>query len=704
MNSQFEAAESTKTVLPVAKTADSVARGQLLDDAYDEYLRRRIAGAVVDKAAFLDEFASIRSELARMIDADEYLDAHPELLIDAPTHWPRVGTTWEGFELLEELGRGAFARVYLARELALGGRTVAIKCACLGTREAATLGRLDHANVVPIHSIRDLPDRNMTIVCMPYLGHATLQQVSRDLHSQPQPTTRADAILHACRDPRLPGSSPPALLRRGSYLDGVRWIGQRVAAALAYLHSQSITHRDLKPSNILLQPDGTPRLLDFNLSADAKLPQARLGGTLHYMAPEQLEALEHGDGAGLTPMVDVFALGVILYEWLAGKHPCAPLPEDGSAKSLQPHLLRHYRQMSLAPLQEVEPALATLIEQCLRLDPEARPTAAEVERQLRRQLRPAPRIGRTIRRHPLRALAVSAALAAALALVVVQVSQQPSRSQAAMDQGWKAYRTGDFAGAMDRFNEGAAHGADVVDCLFARGRVFQRMGEQRNSEFFGDAMAEYRNAFERTSHAKYRAAMGYCAHRMQQLPAAKLIYEQAIEQGYDNAALYHNLGCLYLDVSNITEARKCFERALALDNSQGWTHCQLASLLVYKHWQLMRNNGESPEPGAAPPELIRLGLDHLERGLPDIKQAAAAQCEHVAGVYAMALDYDASCAAKALDWLERSVQAGAVTAQLKANVLFRPLHDDPRFLAIMSSTPPSRPPVAWVRILDPLSD
>src|SRR5262249_25943925 len=198
------------------------------------------------------------------------------------------------------------------------GRLVAIKCTSFGAREAAMLGRLDHPGVMPIHSIRDIADQNVTVVCMPYLGRATLDQVFRHVHGRPRPTLQAATILEACQDRRLPTAAAPRILRRGSYLDGVRWLAARIAGALGYLHAKGISHRDLKPSNILLQPDGAPRLLDFNLSADTFLPKAQVGGTLPYMAPEQLEALDHGDPAVLTPQVDIFALGVILYEWLAG--------------------------------------------------------------------------------------------------------------------------------------------------------------------------------------------------------------------------------------------------------------------------------------------------------------------------------------------------------------------------------------------------
>src|SRR5205807_3554546 len=121
---------------------------------------------------------------------------------------------------------------------------------------------------------------------------------------------------------------------RGGYVEGVLHVAVQLAEALAFIHRQGICHRDLKPSNILLTPDGRPRLLDFNLSLDEGMYDPVPAGTVPYMAPEQLLALdpEYGRGPSLIdPRSDLFALGVILYELLAGVHPFDPLPGQPSS-------------------------------------------------------------------------------------------------------------------------------------------------------------------------------------------------------------------------------------------------------------------------------------------------------------------------------------------------------------------------------------
>ncbi len=119
-----------------------------------------------------------------------------------------------------------------------------------------------------------------------------------------------------------------SFLRESSFVRASAWIGARLAEGLEHAHSRGLLHRDLKPSNILIAADGTPMLLDFNLAADCVNPEegdrAMMGGTLPYMAPEHLDAFNPN---GSTPpeavdeRADVYALGLILFEMIAGQHP-----------------------------------------------------------------------------------------------------------------------------------------------------------------------------------------------------------------------------------------------------------------------------------------------------------------------------------------------------------------------------------------------
>src|SRR5262249_11565478 len=100
----------------------------VLDLAYEEYCLRADAGTAPDPDSFCARFPPYRSSLHRLLAAHQFLAANSELLGPAPAaQWPEPGERWGDFALARELGRGAFARVYLAAEASAGDRPVALK-------------------------------------------------------------------------------------------------------------------------------------------------------------------------------------------------------------------------------------------------------------------------------------------------------------------------------------------------------------------------------------------------------------------------------------------------------------------------------------------------------------------------------------------------------------------------------------------------
>ena len=117
-----------------------------------------------------------------------------------------------GFSLVEELGCGAFARVFLARERELADRPVALKVTRRGSREPQTLARLQHTHIVPVHSHRIDKATGLHLLCMPFFGRTTLAQVLADSRAQ---GTRSGAGLVESLDRLEParglGKREPAL-------------------------------------------------------------------------------------------------------------------------------------------------------------------------------------------------------------------------------------------------------------------------------------------------------------------------------------------------------------------------------------------------------------------------------------------------------------------------------------------------------------
>ncbi|HSQ56490.1 MAG TPA: serine/threonine-protein kinase [Gemmata sp.] len=379
-----------------------------------------------------------------------------------------------GFQLLRELGRGAFGRVFLAKQGPLSGRLVALKVAYDIAGESRTLAQLQHTNIVPIYSFHRT--ENLQAVCMPYFGGTTLAHVlqhlsdrptlpssGRELKStlnrrttepspncpRPQISGSAPALPSLEALPMSPGSDPAgwARLEGLSYVGAVLWLGEQLADGLAHAHARGILHRDLKPANVLLADDGRPMLLDFNLAEDTKLrngsaERAAIGGTLPFMSPEQLAGFFLQTGR-LDERSDIYSLGVILFELLTGQRPY-PI-RSGSPRDMIPQMLADRKEPLNSPSslnRAVSPAVDAIIRKCLAVNPGDRyQVAAELREDLDRQLNNLPlkyagnpstreRVRKWFLRHPKLTSSGSVAVVAILMIAGLGIGIVQSRAKA----------------------------------------------------------------------------------------------------------------------------------------------------------------------------------------------------------------------------------------------------------------------------------
>jgi tetratricopeptide (TPR) repeat protein len=260
------------------------------------------------------------------------------------------------YRIERELGGGGMSRVFLATETAFE-RDVVLKVLppdLAGSvsserfkREIATAARLQHAHIVPLLSAGDA--NGLPWFSMPYVEGETLR--GRLKHGE------------------LPVGDAVRILRD-------------IASALAYAHARGVVHRDIKPENVLLA-EGAASVSDFGVAkalADAAAPGGTLTsvgvalGTPAYMAPEQATADTRTDHRA-----DLYALGVIAYEMLAGHNPFG-------GRSPQATLAAHLTETP-APIESVRtatpPALARLVRRCLAKSAADRPqSATEVVQEL----------------------------------------------------------------------------------------------------------------------------------------------------------------------------------------------------------------------------------------------------------------------------------------------------------------------------------
>lgn len=571
--------------------------------AYEEFCLRREAGELLDPAAFCARFVPYAEEVRRTLEVDAALTAEDNAAAFFPG-WPQVGDVLQGSVLVKELGKGGFGTVFLARQPRAGNRLVVLKVSEDGAAEAKLLGRLPHPNIVPLYDTQRDGCTGLQVVCMPYLGLVTLHDLVRRLFAQGSRPTTAHAVLEAAQVPsEFPVGNtepPPAVYRRGTYHDAVVYLGMQLAEGLACAHAKQIAHRDIKPANLLVTPSGHLRILDFNLASSHEETEDRLAGTLSYMAPEQLQTLCGEKPQEVSPVkADLYALGVILYELAAGRHPF-DFPQVGMAEAELCQRLLNQQRLGFVPLRRwcrsVPTPLARLIERCLAWNPAERPaSAAEVARLLEKML-----ACRTQRQRLLRTVAAAAAgaLLTCGGFWTAGTSwSSPVTPPARLDgnsylrKGLDAYREKDYPAAVRYLTAARLHTIDKHQqawLLYTRGRAYQQVAEH------AAARTDFLEAFALVPDWRIRVSLGYCHNALGAHRKALEDYSWVIEHQPTCAAAYNNRGFSYLSLGDPAWLEPCeadLIEALRLNPQLGAARANLVRLAIH---QMVRDRGRKP--------------------------------------------------------------------------------------------------------------
>ncbi|WP_337177202.1 protein kinase [Paludisphaera sp.] len=330
--------------LILAETAARRARG---DDSTAAEWATRLRALVPDPRR--------REALEGLLSTEMKTLAEPS---SAAAQKPRAVRGWIGrYHVLEEIGRGGMGVVYKARQVN-PGRLVALKMILAGEhanareraylrKEAETAAKITHPNIVQILDADE--HEGLPFLVMEYVDGGPLARMTR---SAPQPIRWSTRLI------------------------------ETLARAIHVAHRAGIVHRDLNPTNILMTQDGVPKIGDFGLAKflladDAGSQSGKILGTPSYMAPEQLSQ----GGREVDARTDVYALGAVLYEMLAGTPPFRGLTpmetlcQVAEGEVVAPSRLRH----------GLPEDLETICLKCLERNPAARyPDARALADDLRR--------------------------------------------------------------------------------------------------------------------------------------------------------------------------------------------------------------------------------------------------------------------------------------------------------------------------------
>jgi eukaryotic-like serine/threonine-protein kinase len=348
-------------------------RWKKLDALFHEALELEVE----ERAAFLAKACGADQELRRQVERliaahqreSSFIDSpilaeSAEQLVDDLDESP-IGHRIGPYQVISQLGRGGMGEVYLAEDARLE-RKVALKVLPAAftqnpdrvrrfEREAKAASALNHPNILTVHEI----------------GMASTEGGS----------------AHYIVSEFVEGETLREQMQRGPVsLTAALELAQQVASALAAAHAAGIVHRDIKPENVMVRPDGLVKVLDFGLAKLTEPPattpeadsqaetMARLStepgvvmGTISYMSPEQARGLK------VDHRTDIFSLGVVLYEMIAGRRPF----EGATMSDVIVSLLTAETPPLKQDCAEATVELEQIVGKCLAKDREARYQSAK---------------------------------------------------------------------------------------------------------------------------------------------------------------------------------------------------------------------------------------------------------------------------------------------------------------------------------------
>jgi len=373
-----------------------------VDLVLEELQLRKEAGEDPSPREYAERFPQFNTILGPLLGSRENTraigkrNAPPELAI---------GQTIDDFLVLQALGAGAFAHVYLAQQQSMQ-RLVALKVSRGTGAEPQALAQLDHPNIVRVFDQRLLPDAGLHLMYMQYQPGGTLAEVVRALRDTSPAKPTGEMLLRSVDRQML--RSAQAVPDRSSIRNWlgeapwpmvVAWTGVQLAEALAEAHQQGVLHRDVKPANVLLSGEGVPKLADFNVSLTGAAGRAgaasTFGGSIGYMAPEHLQAVS-ADSAltqdDVREPADIYSLGILLWELWQGHRP---FRQEGTPRSWTQAVRQQLQSRTNAPEiytrfgGATERVLQGALMQALAFEREARPkSGAEFAGRLRLALYP----------------------------------------------------------------------------------------------------------------------------------------------------------------------------------------------------------------------------------------------------------------------------------------------------------------------------
>jgi tetratricopeptide (TPR) repeat protein len=546
---------------------------------------------------------------------------------DTPAEHDLVGQKLGDFEIVKLIGRGGMGAVFLARQISLD-RDVALKVVSdisgargksleRFKREAKVLAKISHPNIVPIYEVGE--QGPYSYFAMEHIKGVSLDKILTSIRNA-KPGDKASDIMRKCLETQAEVYEGKKQTDSGtvaeintSYIVNISKIIVNIASALDYAHKRGILHRDIKPSNILIDSNGTPKLVDFGLARVETQQTITISGeffgTPNYVSPEQINKPETVDCRS-----DVYSLAATYYECLT-LHP----PFEGNTvnetltrviskeaippKKYCPRLSTDFNTVLLHALEkssqdryQTAADFAADIENIL----EFKPIAAKMPSITRRALK-------TIRRSPLQATFFVLIIIVGLLLFLLISTKINRANRIAAEKliniGVAQLSSSDYTGALRWFEKALNKDPHSADAYQGIGLCRQELGDYQDAIKFyqkalkinpkhslsqlgigdcysqlgklEDALEAYTRLAEIDPNNS-RALISACAcyQKLGRYDVAAKAYEQQIRNDPCNITVLGNLGICYLLAQHYKDAVETFEQAVVRDpNNPGLYVC-----------------------------------------------------------------------------------------------------------------------------------
>ncbi len=577
----------------------------IIEQAVQQFVDAQLRGQEPDIDEFVKQYPQFESQIRKRIQNLRQIDNLFDCLMQADNgdfskatpKYNLVGQKLGDFEILKIIGQGGMGAVFLARQVSLD-REVALKViSSVGDaqtkhldrfkRESRVLAKISHPNIVPIYEIGQ--QGPYSYFAMQYVDGVSLDKILSSIRNA-KTGDKASAVMSKCLETHTATYGDKHQDTKGTtaeidtdYIINISKIIISIASALDYAHKKGILHRDVKPSNILIDSDGTAKLVDFGL-ARAETQQSititgEFFGTPSYISPEQIRKPDIVDCRS-----DIFSLAATYYECLT-LHP--PFGGDTVNETLTQVISRE-----AVPPKKYCPRLSTdfntvLLHALEKLPEDRYQTAADFANDIENLLEFKPitakkpsitqRAYKTLRRNPLKvAVTFAFILVIVLGYSLLSSHRQEKKKVALMErykQGRDRLEGEQYSEALQYFIKVAKATPNDAEVQFYIGECYRMAGQ------YEKAIKAYHEAIKiKPNYGNAYWGLGDCYKKTRRFQEAIKIYKQAIEIDPNNTGVYYNLGIAYRELGRHDEAIEAFKQTVKINPNDTDAYCNLGTI------------------------------------------------------------------------------------------------------------------------------